>query len=56
MTTSISPVSQPHLTSQPKQAANPPQVPKPAAQPAASPPDKVTLRSTQNPNQGGAHG
>jgi hypothetical protein len=58
MTTSISPVSQPHITSQPK-AANPrPQTAKPpAAQSAASVQDTVSLRSTQTTNQvGGGHG
>jgi hypothetical protein len=55
MTTSVSPVSQPHVDSQPKPAAKPAQAPKPAAQPA-SVEDTVTLGSTQKANQEGSHG
>ncbi len=57
MTTSISPVSQPHVDSQPKPAAKPAQAPKPSeAQPASSVQDKMTLTSTQKANQEGSHG
>jgi hypothetical protein len=56
MTTSISPVSQPHLNSQPKPATQPPQASKPPEQPAAVKPDTVTLRSTQKANPDGDHG
>jgi hypothetical protein len=57
MTTSISPVSQAHVHSQPKPVNQNPQAQKPReAQPATSGADKVTLRSTQDSNQGGDHG
>jgi len=57
MTTSISSVTQPHATVQPP-TVKPPQPPKPSVAPAASSlgHDKVTLRSTQNANQGNSHG
>jgi len=57
MTTGISSVGQPHVDSQPKPVNQPPQAARQAAaQPASSVQDKVSLRSTQDPNQGGSHG
>jgi len=57
MATSINPVSQPHVNSQPKPATvKHPQAAKPAPQPATSAQDKVTLRSTQKADPDGDHG
>jgi len=56
MTTSISPVSQPHVNSQPKPATQHPQASKPPAQSATQAQDKLTLRSTQKTNQEGSPG
>lgn len=57
MATSISPVSQPHVNSQPKPAAQRAQASRPPEAQKASPAkDKVTLRSTQKANPDGDHG
>jgi hypothetical protein len=56
MTTSINPVSHPHVTSQPNPAPKA-QAPKPQqAQPAAPAQDKVTLKSAQDVDHDGDHG
>lgn len=56
MTTSISPVSQPHVSSRPHPAARHAQAAKPPAKPAPAAEDKVTLRSTQKASQNSDHG
>jgi len=57
MATSITPVSVPHIPSQPKPTTvKHAQAPKPTPQPATSASDKVTLRSTQKANQDSDHG
>lgn len=56
MATGINAVSPPHVNSQPQPAIRHTQASKPAAKPAPSAQDKVTLRSTQKANQDSDHG
>jgi len=56
MATSINPITQPHVDSQPKAANQRTQAANPLESQQAPVRDSVTLRSTQGTTQGGDHG